>query len=250
MNDYDSMTLFEYQDINARYNEIRKLVAANSSLLYINRDEGLQIEIRGVKGNPKFHFSISNPVKKDKKVVYEVDYAPCNNQSNLVTNHKADSENVIRVLKPWINLMVEHLTKKGIHPIDSIQDQYEREFDDWFEIVDEDADSKAFDLKRQLLISKMIDRSVEILKLNGLAEDDELIGDAETLKKDISKLTKRGVVSRLKPLYAKLKIMGLDKLKLVYDVCEKEMIKQAYHLSTKVLSEGLSSLLDIMDDIS
>lgn len=142
--------------------------------------------------------------------------------------------------------MVAHLTKKGIHPIDSIQDQYEREFDDWFEIVD----SKAFDLKRQLLISKMIDRSVEILKLNGVAEDDELIEDAETLKENISKLTKRGVVSRLKPLYAKLKIMGLDKLKLVYDVCEKEMIKQAYHLSTKVLSEGLSSLLGIMDDIS
>ena len=244
---YQDFPLKQNKDVEHVYKQIRGYVVKNKHLIIIAKDDNFEIRLRGLHRNSKFYFHVGDPklnTSNNNTINYTIEFAPKNSVSTAVNRQNVVSESVLKVLNMWIG-MLESYNNLNVHPEDSISDQYEDEFEDWFEIVDEDAGTNAFDSQRQILIANVITMSIEALLEEGFSEKDELIQEAAELKKDISRLTKKQAFNSIKSIYAKLKIKGgMDKVNLIYEVCEKEVIKMGFHIGTKMLGQKLVNLID------
>ncbi|MDC6364832.1 MULTISPECIES: hypothetical protein [Flavobacteriaceae] len=247
MVDYYKLPLALKQNVSTTYKKIREVVKGNNDIIRVDEDANLCLSVVGLGGNSDFFFKVSDPnlnTSNGNKITYKIDYAPKNHVSIAPIWQETDGDSVLKIMSRWLSILQGN-NNIEIHPADSISGQYEDEFNDWFEIVEDDADKKAFDTPRQILISNVITKSILALKEAGFEDDDELIVEAEELKDDISKLTMKQGFDRIKRLYAKLKIKGgWDKVKLIYEVCEKEVIKMGFHFGTKMLGEKLANVID------
>ncbi|CAM4409809.1 hypothetical protein [Zobellia nedashkovskayae] len=253
MIDYHQLPLVLTSDVTLTYKEIRKLAKENSTVLRIEEDANLKLSVVGIKGNSNFFYKIQNPTLKSvgnkKQVCYDISFSPRSTLSISVHKEEALREATINKLKNWISLLIKY-NEINIHPHDNLENQYENEFyEDWFQIVDEDAETNTYDTTRQILISNIITKSIITLKDGGLSEDDEVIQQAEKLKNNITNLTKRQIFDSIKSLYAKVKLKdkGLEKLNDIYKVCETEVIKMGYHFGTKLIGEKLVALIDAIN---
>lgn len=248
MANYYELPLVLSTDISTTFKKIREIAKVNSDIIRIEKDIDLNLNLRGLGGNSNFYFNVGEPKLNANatNTTYIAHYSPRSHASISPQKQETVGESILKLLSNWLATLQRYNTI-SIHPTDSITDQYEDEFEDWFEIVDEDADMNAFDTPRQILISNIITKSVDALKEEGYHEDDEVIQEAEELKGNISKLTKKQVFNGIKTIYAKLKINGgWDKVKLVYEVCEKEVIKMGFHIGAKYLGEKLANLLVLL----
>lgn len=249
MTDHHQMPLALIRDIQATFTKIRELAKEHSNLIRIEDDANLSILLRGLGGNSHFAYKVSNPklIHTNKIYInYKGHYSPLNLNSISHGQTEASGDNIVNSIKTWIHYLREYNTIR-LHPQDNIADQYENEFDDWFEIVDEDADTKAFDAPRQILISNIITKSIEALKEEGFQEVDEVINEAEELKENISKLTKKQAFNGIKAIYAKLKIKGgWNAIKLVYKVSRDQAIAMGYNETVKFLGDKFVSLIEAL----
>ena len=246
MVDYYKFPLSVKRDANQTFKSLREVAWKNKETIFIEKDEFFHLYLRGIGGNSIFYFKVSNPEpsKANSRIIYSLDFAPHHITSIGPKRTKAPSHSIIALCSNWLAMLVEN-DKLKIHPKDTILEQYENEFDGWFEIVDEDADTKTFDAKIQILISNVVTNSVVALKEIGYEDNDDIIEDAEQLKEDIVRLTKRQVFDALKHLYAKLKIKGgWPALGLVFKICKEQMIAMGFHVTVKELGEKLFTLLE------
>lgn len=127
----------------------------------------------------------------------------------------------------WIG-MIEEYNTISINEEDSFTRQYEEEFYHEFEIVDADADTSAFDHKRQMAIYKLLSAIESKLKLD-YPNDQEItaiIEETKELKNNIQNRTKRAVVKGLSKIMAKIKKHSLKYLQEFWDETRKEAYKQ------------------------
>jgi|GEM_PF-3205526 len=243
MNERD-MTLYFHSILENKYKRVRDLVNAKSDFLFIAKDSENEIIIKLIHSYPSFIFHISNPVEKGNNLVFNITRAPKNARSNETENLKSDHLNLERTLNSWIELAMKHLNKKPIHPNqDDANEQYSRDFYDWFEIVDEDADSTPYDIKRQILIEHSLDAGIKALIESGLKEDDPIILEARSLKEKIGIFTKKQVLKAGRSIYVMIRKHGGVFTKRVYDVWSEEMLKMGYHELLKFLGQEALRLL-------
>ena len=117
--------------------------------------------------------------------------------------------------------------------------EYEKEFYDAFEIIDDDADIKPYDLKTQVLIQNFLILSIKVLEKNK-KENSYLIQEAETLKNNIQNYTKRKTVKSLSLFLAKTRKKGLLLLKEILNVAKKELIKRG-------VNGGFDTIIDLLN---
>ena len=245
MINYHALPLALTKDATITYTKIREVVKANKNTIRIEKDSDLQIHLRGLGGNSSFYFHVSNPklgVSNASAITYTAEYTPKNTFSISVNRQSTVGESILKILIGWLE-MLDNYNNLNVHPSDNITGQYEDEFEDWFEIAEDDAETHAFDAPRQILITNIINQSVKALKEAGF-KDDEVMEDAEELKDSISKLTKKQAFDSIKRLYAKLKIKGgLKMVELVFKICRDEVIVMSYHW---IVKNGGDKLLELI----
>lgn len=89
---------------------------------------------------------------------------------------------------------------------------YEKDFFDSFEILEDDANVAPFDHKRQILIEEMVDKTITILLMDknesNSAEIDHVIEFGKDLKSKIPRTSKNQVLKKLSTFYAKIRSIG------------------------------------------
>lgn len=112
---------------------------------------------------------------------------------------------------------------------DPILRQYQEEFENEVDLVDEDADRTTYDLKTQFWIEEYLTRYQGKLNQFKTADNEiqieEISKEIDELKHNQTRLTKKKVIERLGRIWAKTRKIGLSLLKDVYDTTKKEVIK-------------------------
>lgn len=241
MVDYHKLPLLLTSEVSKMFQDLRTKVSDNSSTIWIEKDIDLNFWVRGTGGNKHFYFKIEDvnlDERNGNKITFTTEYAPKDQTSIDKLRRVFPKESLSNVFSHWL-ANLQRYNSIIIHPSDSIEKQYESEFDDWFEIVDDDADKNAFDAKQQLLIEKVINKSILLLVEGGISEDDPIIVKSNWLKDNIASLTKSQVVHEVKKIYAQIRKKGLVVVKKVYDVWVNELIAMSYRIPV----EGLGKFL-------
>ncbi|WP_405247846.1 hypothetical protein [Cellulophaga sp. Asnod2-G02] len=243
--------LKQLKDTAQTFNSVREQAKKNRELYRIEKDEYFEIHLRGLGANSNFTFKISEPIFDNKSLTlgFTVTFNPIN-ENKLDTNRSSvGSGYILTVLKNWTAILQRYLSI-SLHPSDNIEQQYENEFrdnfEDWFEIVDEDADITTYNSEVQLVISNVITKCIDTLKLEGYDEDDETVKQANYIKENITNLTKRQVFNALKTFYAKVKLKknGLLLIKKIYGVVKEEALKMGVKYSIESVLHKINPLIE------
>ena len=249
MINYHELPLVLSTDATVTYKKIREVVKANKNTIRIEKDSDLQLHLRGLGGNSSFYFQVYNPklgISNASTVTYTAEYSPKSAISIGVNKQNTVGDSILKILNGWL-VMLQKYNSLRVHPSDNISDQYENEFEGLFEMAEDNADTRAFDTSRQVLIINAIDKSILALK-EAKFEDEEIIREANELRDNISSLTMNEAFNSIKRLYGKLKFKGgLKAVKLVYEVCRNEAISMSYHL---IVNSSGTKLLELLEKFS
>jgi hypothetical protein len=108
----------------------------------------------------KFFFIVADyGYDANKKVLYEYDFMPTNEQTFDPAKTKGPLENLTSHLNKWLNLL------NGYHEIetpfeDKFQKFYEQQFSERIKIVDEDADTALYDISTQKKLHDVLNQIV------------------------------------------------------------------------------------------
>jgi hypothetical protein len=188
-----------------------------------------------------YDFKVYNPVLgADGKGQAIITYAPMNkNNIKVVENKSYTLTDIKKQFLAWIEIIREY-EEITFSDEDRIEKQYEEEYFTEFDIVDEDADVKPYNEKSQEEFYKLLTWVQDNLRNqepnNGGVEI--IIADIDTLKDNLSRLTKRKVIRSWAKICSKIKILGVKFWKGLLDAAKKEAYKQI-----------ISGSIHIADDI-
>jgi len=232
------------RDVENLYTNIRKVVSENSDIISIVRNENLEILIEDISYNSVFTFSIYNAsIGKDTSNAivgyYTVDILPEGRQSLEKMRKSLRAKDVLIHFERWIGILREY-DEVVLSPEDSIITEYEREFYDNFELLDDDADTNSYDLEKQYIIYGYLTHVIEALKQEGV--DAVLIEEAYELRDNIQSYTKRTIVKKLSHLFALIRKNSLFILKEFLQTAKTEAYK-------RVINFGFDNIINLIDKL-
>lgn len=149
-----------------------------------------------------------------------------NNEEATISNDQLGSH-----FKTWQELMESYNTLSS--PFDTVEDsilkEYTEEFYSEFELLDDDADVKSYDLKTQILIDKIAETVIKQINTyqGDISEEDKeaIINDAEDLRATQTSSTKKEVASKVSKVLGRIRKVSFELLKDVLKDLAKEGIK-------------------------
>lgn len=232
-----TLPLVLLKTIENLYSSVRIFVSENNDILEILKDVDLEIVIHDKGKGSKFKFSISNPRYENNKSIFDLEYNPSSTTSINGSKLSTISDSLLTHLKNWTKL-IRSYNEVNLSPEDKILNEYESEFFENFELIDEDADTNPYELEKQVIIHNFLAHTIEILSKNE-KENKYLIQEAENLKESIPKLTKRTTVRQLSKLFAFIRQKSLPLLKEILVQAKKELYK-------RVMTGGFDFIGDII----
>ncbi len=234
--DYPIKILKEAEQL---FNFIKADVEENQEILKITQEHPLDILVQETSRKSEFRFNIKHIEIEDtiigSPIMFNYVLMP---QNSIYTESQARREKIKDTLedyKQWRSIIRDY-HNVNLTPDQAILLEYEEEFYTHFEIVDEDSDTKPFDLPNQLLIDALYEKTIEVLEQNS-EENKELIEEAKEIKRDIPNMTKKSTVRKTSKFLAKLRKQGLSLFKSVLKEIKGELIKR-----------GVGSFLDNLPD--
>lgn len=236
--------LIVLKDLKGLMVDLQSLVDENKDIIEVY-DDPLNVMSVIQINEPHFYFLVSDLIEfKDEFTNYSCHVSPEDEFSlNMDILYFADKDRVIKDFSSWIKIVREY---EGILFTDEekLINQYEDEFYSEFEIIDEDADDKAFNSKQQEIIYKWLTAfEKDVLSNTDKDISQPLISATQELKENIQNLTKKQFIKQFSKLMAKVKKVGLKLLYDVFDVAKKEVLKKA-------LYGGLNELGSLGDHIT
>lgn len=229
------------KDLKGLLKELNYLSKANIDIIEPYDYDSAVIAFRPIS-EPSFYFDLIGPDYKPDFVSYSINILPTDELNNGLTSYNLDKNGVVDKFREWISLMKEYDTF-SFSDDEVITKQYEEEFYADFEILDDDADEKAFEPEKQVLLYKWLTALEQDLKSSEMIDQAiPLIEETAALRDDIQNLTKKQFVRRFAILMSKVKKSGLKLLFEVLDIAKKEALK-------KVLYGGLKGLGDITEHV-
>lgn len=201
-------------------------IAVNNALLKIEQaiesldisstklydDNILHLEIK------HFHLTFWFLIKKydvsTKTLRFIIQYNPADDLSFLQTKEiPVDQERVLTHLKIW-SQRVKHYQTMTTPFQDKYEKIYEEQFEEYFQLVDEDADIEPFDIVRQDKLNNLLNNVIGYLEANITEENQEeynnIISESKQLKAELTTTVKSTVVKKLSKIAAKLWRLGID----------------------------------------
>jgi hypothetical protein len=229
-------TLILLQTVERLFKRIRTFVEVNNDILELTKNEPFEIVIEDKSKYSDFKFSVSNPTQNSSnKIIFEAEFNPTSSISLASRKVPTEENSIVTLLEQWTNL-IKAYNKTELSAEESILKEYEQEFYANFEILDEDADTKPYELEKQVIIHNYFVNVIHILKQNE-KENADLIKEAEEIKEEIPSMTKRTTVKRISGFFAKVRKKSLPLLKEVLELGRKEVFKR-----------GIKFLLDNFGD--
>jgi hypothetical protein len=131
--------------------------------------------------------------------------------------------------KQWAQIVGEYgsirLSRKDRFTAESAQQVYAE-----FELIDEDANTTAFDNDKQVLVYKWLESVKEkVAQVEGGDQEQaqNIIQSIEQLQHIIPSITKAALLKEVAKVYAKVKAFSMKLFVDIYDVAKKELIKAA-----------------------
>lgn len=219
-----NLSVIQLQQMAETYQSVRDFVQSNSEIIEIELHTDEEIKIIDSSGkSPQFYFRMTTPTFANNNTIFQISQLPANLGKPEKGVYAASTTSIIAVLKKWVDIIKAH-SKVKLRPDDSILKDYEKEIYDWFEIVDEDAETTAYDFGRQAIIHNYFVEVVKILELDK-GGNAELIEEAKKIKDNIPNLTKKKTIKRMSEFFAKARKKSLPLFKELFDVGKKELFK-------------------------
>jgi len=166
-----------------------------------------------------FYFRIISEDPNSHRFLTEIN--PPSKNSTTVLKVEEQVAPLIGRLNSWIELIDSYGKIETIYD-DPIIKSYEAEFEEKFEIIDEDADVAPFNLEQQNYLDSYLEhvkKQMNLLKA-GKNEDEqreftEIENEAILLQKELTKENKKEIVKKLSRILAKARKIGLEVFKQV-----------------------------------
>ncbi|KQS41756.1 hypothetical protein [Pedobacter sp. Leaf194] len=239
--DKTSFPLVILKEIKVLMKELHALLTTNNQIIEIYDYPSALIAYRSISVN-EFYFDVMGPTVIGDEIIYRLHLCPTDETNQGISSYDLNIKNLTIRFKEWIELMKEY-DSFSFTDDDVITKQYETEFYSDWEILDEDADDKAFEPDKQVLLYNWLTLLEHDLKSNEMVqEDDQIVEETAQLRADIQNLTKRQFILRFAKLMSKVKKTGLKLLYDVFDMAKKEALK-------KLLYGGIDVIGDITQHI-
>ena len=225
------------KEIKSLFKRLEKIAFNNSELIEQYQHFSANLSFR-LKSEPDFQFNVFEPTYKPDFITFRIKVKPTSEIDNTESSYNHTSTDIIDRFEQWINLMKEY-DSFSFSDDETIIKQYEEEFFAEWEVLDEDADEKAFEPDRQILLYNWLTLLERDLKSNhSLGKENPLAEEASELKDNIQNLTKRQFIIRFSKLMSKVKKTGLKLLSEIFDIAKKEALK-------KLLYGGIEGIGDV-----
>ncbi|WP_157560135.1 hypothetical protein U8527_20770 [Kordia algicida OT-1] len=216
----------------------RSFTESNSDILELTKNGAFELIIEDKSNLSDFKFSISEPLQNGSNtIVFKLDYNPTNSILTNPRSVRTQENSVMTCLEEWTEL-IRSYNEVNLTPEEHILNEYEKEFYTNFEIIDEDADSKPYELDKQIIIHNYFTNVIKLLKVDE-EENQELIQEAEIIQSEIPNMTKKVTIKRISNFFAKVRKKSLPLLKEILELGKKEVFKKAVNF----LIEGMIDLL-------
>lgn len=202
--------------------------AEKSSDLFKRVDkEGVLLRFEDNHEHPKLYFEFESYERRNSIHFLKVNIKPKSRVDHNGHTLNLELSQGEGHFKNWVSYLEKYESISVFD--DPILNQYEEEIYSEFEIIDEDADVKSYDLSTQIWLDEYIGGTLKKLEKYD-PENNEAIQDIkrdlEELKDTQTKLTKRQVVKFVSKIYAKARKEGLRLFSDIWIEGKKEVIKQ------------------------
>lgn len=239
--DLKSLPLSVLADIDRTLAYLNEKALEYKSLIVQVPSEQALLRFVDLDKNSTFYFELLSPYQDAQlKTVFTVNYLPHHEQTLKKASTTSNQENLAKHFERWIGLLKTYDTfKRKLE--DPFLRQYQQEFYDDFELVDDDADTAPFEHSKQIVLYNVLmklEEELEAQATNNL-ELAVVIEETQNLKENIQRFTKKMVVSKLASIFAKIKKHGIKLLLEVWSESRKELIKRA-------ISGGLDGIEQVL----
>ena len=218
-------SLLFVQSVERLNKSVRQFVEKNSDILELTTNNPLEQLIKDKSKISDFKFLIHSPHQDNRnKILFKAEYNPTNSILLAPKKSLAEEKSILMILEQWTNL-IRSYNNANWTPEENILNEYEREFYESFEIIDEDADINPYELDKQIIIHNYFVSVIKALKVNE-EENAELIKEAEEIKDSIPKMTKKTTVKKISRFFANVRKKSLPLLKEVLELGRKEIFKR------------------------
>jgi vacuolar-type H+-ATPase subunit E/Vma4 len=237
--------LIAAKDIQTLIKELSKIVENNADYI-VSIDSDRLFELRD-KMHDGFFFIIDTPDSSANSLgttFFNTIVKPGSAKDMTSEARERTVKYIIEKVNEWIQIIKEY------HSISfDIDDQFLKQYEDEiyieFENIDEDAKQSPFDLNQQLVLYKFLEATVYYLSENHPDNRtvEQIISETNSLKDDISNVSKSVATRRLSKILAKIRKFNPLTYKDIYDVAKKEVIKY-------LLQKGVEALPKLVDGIN
>jgi len=177
----------------------------------------LSFEIRAKKPYSDFFFKAK---EEEKSNFFSITMSPFSERVMVGTNSEEMGHTIPSFISRWEDLLKRYDSLHSSFFDDPITQDYEDEFFNKWKIMEEDADTKPFDLQRQLLIDKYLEAAIQKLETLKTKENEKEIealkAQANEIRQNLTRQTKNQVVRGLAKFWAMARKMGLDVLRDIF----------------------------------
>jgi len=230
---------------------LNSLKAAIDSLNSILNENNLIIEkidsdqyyfsTKDIDPKSTFTFSLEDISFKPQssEITFLYHFSPANDTSLNSVSRREPVNTLLSHFKYWIDLIEAYNTIE-ISEEEKFFKQYEEEFETFFEIIDEDAETSPFEHEKQEFIFKYLEKFITKLQLESSTDPylHTVIDEATIIQNNLQNLTKKQTIKSLSKIWAKTRKFGIKLLLDVLDVGKKEIIKT-------ILTSGANHLSDL-----
>ncbi len=201
-----------------RKKEYYKLVKSDNNLL----------ELKDTDENSDFYFNVIEHKFNNGKLIFHIDRKPTSSKSSLNNKLWINSNEVESYVSSWETILEGYEKVKTIYD-DLLLEKYKTEFEQEYQILDNDSETSSFELKQQIFLDNYLEKV--LVKLENYKDENneieiaEIIYEVKNLREEQTQLTKNQVIKRLSLVWAKARKVGLQLLKEIYIEAKKEIIK-------------------------
>ncbi|PJJ08052.1 hypothetical protein CLU83_1282 [Flavobacterium sp. 1] len=208
---------------------LEPLLKENSSLFEIILQDEYIIKIIDKDKNSDFYFLIESFTTYPKFTLL-VNRKPANDFTKSVNRGSVLADQIGNEFKKWLDILEGYEKVNSIFD-DPIIEAFASEYYSEFEIIDEDAGIKPFNIKQILLLDEHLE-NIEInierhLTATNKVELEEILNEVIELRENLTKRPKKWVIKKLSFVWAKISKQGPVFIKEFLSESSKLIIKES-----------------------
>ena len=213
-------------EVISNLNQLKSSIS-DDIIIELNRSSLLRFKDKDPNSN--FFYQIQNYRLNKETFTYTVHRAPHNDKTIEDRSYSFTFNELLKDFENWKNI-IKHYNEIPFFADDEILNRYAYEFYEMAKILEDDADTSPFDIKRQLLLDQYIDHSLEIINQYQEENEDIDLTDireiANEIKDNQTRLSKNETIKLLSKFWATAREQGIPFFKrFVSEFAQEFLVK-------------------------